>query len=448
MSTITATVSTTISPLPSVLDHADIVDIATQDQFTTEWEAFNTALSGTTIAQINAVGDQIDLVASQMNIVAGEVNTNAGIASAAAVSAAADAATAANFAGAFVGTSTTSVTIGTGSKSFTTQANEQYTAGIFMTISSQADVSNKMFGEVTAYNSTTGALTINVTQTWGSGTFADWNVSLSGPVGATGATFTGGSLTSALNEARATVASHATTADIWGALGNQIDFTGTATVTAFPSAPQAGATRELICAGACSFTAGANMIIDGVPSGTVTCAAGDIVKVRALSTTVFKLTRQKADGTPQVTPSTSVGDHSVYVTGGNGYGSTNTLIPRFTTVNINVGTDITYADSATLGASFTINTSGLYAIEYLGYQSNTGSFIGISVNSTQLTTSIASISSANRIAISQLPSGTTGNLFVSTVERFEINDVVRPHVNIASGSASIFEWFKITRIGG
>lgn len=102
----------------------------------------------------------------------------------------------------------------------------------------------------------------------------------------------GGSLGGALNEARATVISHATTADIWGALGNQIDFTGTATVTAFPNAPQAGATRELICAGACSFTAGANMLIDGVLSGsTVTCAANDTVIVRAISTTQFKLTR-------------------------------------------------------------------------------------------------------------------------------------------------------------
>ena len=56
-------------------------------------------------------------------------------------------------------------------------------------------------------------------------------------VASTGAnTFTG-----AQNFARATVASHATTAGIWAAAGNQIDFTGTATVTAFPNAPQGGA---------------------------------------------------------------------------------------------------------------------------------------------------------------------------------------------------------------
>ena len=108
----------------------------------------------------------------------------------------------------------------------------------------------------------------------------------------------------ALNLSRATVASHATTADIWLAAGNQINWTGTATTTAFPNAPQGGVERTLICAGACSFTAGANMIIDGVASGeTVTCAAGDQMIVKAISTTSYKLSRIKLDGTAQVAAS-------------------------------------------------------------------------------------------------------------------------------------------------
>ena len=116
-----------------------------------------------------------------------------------------------------------------------------------------------------------------------------------------GQTFTGGSLTSAINTARATVASAATTADIWGAAGNQIDWTGTVTCTGFPAAPQAGAERVLICAAAAPFTAGTNMLIDGVSSGnTVTCAANDQMIVRAVSTTQFKLSRVKYDGTAQV----------------------------------------------------------------------------------------------------------------------------------------------------
>lgn len=118
---------------------------------------------------------------------------------------------------------------------------------------------------------------------------------------------TGGSLTGAINTAKTTVASAATTADIWGAGGNQIDWTGAVTCTGFPAAPQAGAERVLITAGASAFTAGANMLIDGVASGsTTTCAINDTVIVRAVSTTVFRLTRVKYDGTAVVAVSTDL----------------------------------------------------------------------------------------------------------------------------------------------
>jgi len=104
-----------------------------------------------------------------------------------------------------------------------------------------------------------------------------------------------------LNLARVTVASHATTADIWAATGNQIDWTGVETTSAFPNAPQGGSERTLICAGASSFTAGANLLIDGVNSGvTITCAANDQMIVKAISTTQFKLSRVRYDGRAQV----------------------------------------------------------------------------------------------------------------------------------------------------
>lgn len=102
----------------------------------------------------------------------------------------------------------------------------------------------------------------------------------------------------AINTARATVASAATTADIWAAAGNEIDWTGTTTCTGFPAAPQAGASRILICAAAAPFTAGANMLIDGTASGnTITLAANDIVIVHAITTTQFRLEIKKYDGT-------------------------------------------------------------------------------------------------------------------------------------------------------
>lgn len=98
----------------------------------------------------------------------------------------------------------------------------------------------------------------------------------------------------AVNTVRATVASHATTADIWGAAGNEIDFTGTATVTDFPDAPVAGSCRILHCAAACTFTNNANLSVQG--AANYTASAGDIVTVHAITTSTFRLTIDRADG--------------------------------------------------------------------------------------------------------------------------------------------------------
>ncbi|KYK44774.1 hypothetical protein A1D31_35720 [Bradyrhizobium liaoningense] len=79
------------------------------------------------------------------------------------------------------GTSTTSLTIGTGSKVFTTQAGLAYTNGARVRASSAANTSNWMEG-LAAYSGTT--LTINVDKTNGSGTLADWNFNVVGEPGA------------------------------------------------------------------------------------------------------------------------------------------------------------------------------------------------------------------------------------------------------------------------
>ncbi len=232
---------------------------------------------------------------------AGISTTQAGIASAAAASAAG-----------WSATSSTSMAIGTGAKTLTIETSKQFVVGTDIRVSRTSDAANTyVYGKVTSYNSGSGALgfTVAAGDTAGSGTFTDWTVSLSGSKGATGAagaTFTGGSLTSALNVAKATVASAATTADIWGAAGNLIDFTGTATVTAFPAAPQAGAERRLLCAAACSFTNSANLIVQG--AANYTAAAGDIITVTAITTTQFRLTIEKASGAAVAGGSGQIGD--------------------------------------------------------------------------------------------------------------------------------------------
>lgn len=106
------------------------------------------------------------------------------------------AASAALSAASLSGTSTSSVLIGTGSKAFTTQASKFFNVGNWLLIVSDADEANYMHGQVTAYSGT--SLTVNVTDTGGSGTFTDWNITVSGTrgsIGATGATGTVNDLT-------------------------------------------------------------------------------------------------------------------------------------------------------------------------------------------------------------------------------------------------------------
>lgn len=81
-------------------------------------------------------------------------------------------------------TSTTSLTIGTGSKTFTTQTGKYFEEDNYVLAVSDGSPGNYMIGQVTSYSS--GSLTIDVEAVAGSGTFTDWNLFVSGPPGAAG----------------------------------------------------------------------------------------------------------------------------------------------------------------------------------------------------------------------------------------------------------------------
>jgi len=86
-------------------------------------------------------------------------------------------------------TSSTSLTIGTGSQSLTVGTGLSYTTAQQVIIAN--DSSHYMVGTVTSYSSLTGALIVNVTSVVGSGTFASWSINLNGapgPAGPTGPT--------------------------------------------------------------------------------------------------------------------------------------------------------------------------------------------------------------------------------------------------------------------
>lgn len=87
-----------------------------------------------------------------------------------------------------VGNSTTSLTIGTGTKTLTIEASKQFAIGQTARITYNSDINKWMQGTVSAYNATTGSLSISVDTISGSGTYAVWTVALTGSVGPTGAT--------------------------------------------------------------------------------------------------------------------------------------------------------------------------------------------------------------------------------------------------------------------
>jgi len=133
--------------------------------------------------------DYADAAAASAVAAAASASAASGSASAASASASAasaSAATAATYGAAYKGTSTSSVAIATGSKGFTTQSGKFFDVGVQVLVVSDANPANYMHGNVTAYSGT--SLTVNVTNIGGSGTLADWTITVSGTRGATGAT--------------------------------------------------------------------------------------------------------------------------------------------------------------------------------------------------------------------------------------------------------------------
>lgn len=130
----------------------------------------------------------------------------------------------------------------------------------------------------------------------------------------------------------------------------------------------------------------------------------------------------------------------------NGFGSSNTKIRRFTTAVKNEGTDITYADSATLGGKFTINVDGIYCISYTDAFGGNAD-MGLSLNSAQGTTSLSSITTADRL---------TGTSFISASQSFNTvswsgplsaNDFIWAHDDGTAGGTAALATITVSKCG-
>lgn len=166
--------------------------------------------------------------------------------------------------------------------------------------------------------------------------------------------------------------------------------------------------------------------------------ASDELKAGAVYDFVFDGTNFQVQGVLAVA--------EVYVYAGNGYGSSSTKIRKYSSTLRNVGSAITYASSATLGATFTINKGGIYCITRRDISSSDPRH-GVSLNSASLTTTIDSLAAAEVLAYSfTTDTGAVNNLTANV--HLNAGDVLRPHDSgLATGTDIRTSAFSIARIG-
>lgn len=135
------------------------------------------AWHATNVTELDAL--QTDVAAKQSTASAAAITatTQADTATTQAGIATAQAASALNAPGTNA-TSTSSVLIGTGSKTFSIQTGKLFSVGQPVLLASAANAANQMVGQITAHDSGAGSLTVNVAAIGGGGTYADWTVSL------------------------------------------------------------------------------------------------------------------------------------------------------------------------------------------------------------------------------------------------------------------------------
>lgn len=125
-------------------------------------------------------------------------------------------------------------------------------------------------------------------------------------------------------------------------------------------------------------------------------------------------------------------EHQLWLITGNQHGATNTKIRRFLTIVKLVGDAIqyNYGTEQIEGAEARITQNGVYTITYTEGSNTTGDSFGISVNSRQLTTSVASITVSTRPAYTVLfPGNGVYTSCITATEYLHAGDIVRPHTS-------------------
>jgi hypothetical protein len=167
-------IATVLDPMNRATD-----SVATYD---TKADAFCTALV-TWTTEANALSTAVNAQSVSATADAAIATAQAAIATTKASEASASAASALTNSNTQA-TSTASMTVGTGAQAFTlAQTGKSYVVGQWVSITDTASPSTRwMLGAITAFNSGTGAITVAVVSTAGTGTNTAWTIVSSAPV--------------------------------------------------------------------------------------------------------------------------------------------------------------------------------------------------------------------------------------------------------------------------
>lgn len=160
---------------------------------------------------------------------------------------------------------------------------------------------------------------------------------------------------------------------------------------------------------------------------------------------VIEVFRCIATNTIQRSLNNGIGDF-IQASTGVGHGSSNTRIVRIETTVASFGTSITQTNSTTLGTIWTINIPGVYTMHYMDRSSSATNLFGITLNSSQLSTNIGSVTSADIIGLGQ-QAVVNENFQVSGTRYLEVGDIIRAHdENTSTGNSDTSTRFSIIKI--
>jgi hypothetical protein len=317
-------------------------------------------------------------------------------------------------------TSVSSVAIATGSKTFTTNLSNistAFTVGTRVRVAYVTTPANFMEGVITSFSGTT--LEVNVDSIGGSGTYANWTISVAGIQGSNGVT----SITGTANQ----VIASASTGAVTLSLPQDIAATSSPTFvgTNFTGIPNAGLTNSAITINGTSTSLGGSISV-----GTVTSVGftGGVISVAAPTSTPALTVAGTSGGIPYFS-SASTWDTSAALTAnalmiGGGAGVAPATITTGTGVLTALGTNV-----GTAGAFVTFN--GALGTPSSGTVTNLTGTASININGT------VGATTRNTGAFTTLSASSTFSAGTSTTDTAAFSGV------IYRGTSNNNDWFSI-----